>query len=107
MSPASFPSRALPSPLGAVLLYLRIGRKASLLVQLLLTATMGLATAFVPSFEFYMVLRFAVATAISGFIISTVTLSEYLGPACGGLARHPKPEAVTMGLLGQGLRPPC
>nr|XP_005317424.2 solute carrier family 22 member 13 [Ictidomys tridecemlineatus] len=59
-----------------------IGRKASLLVQLLLTAFVGLATAFVPSFEFYMVLRFAVATAVSGFMISTVTLlSEWVSPS--------------------------
>lgn len=48
-------------------------------MQLLLFAIFGLAPAFVPSFELYMVLRFAVATAVAGFTFSNVTLREYLG----------------------------
>ncbi|XP_025740007.2 solute carrier family 22 member 13 isoform X2 [Callorhinus ursinus] len=85
-----------------------IGRKATILVQLLLLALIGLATAFVPSFALYMVLRFAMATAVAGYAFSNVTLREYLGPealshdvkpwglsgphaqtACGSLVRHP------------------
>ncbi|XP_034848083.1 solute carrier family 22 member 13 isoform X2 [Mirounga leonina] len=85
-----------------------IGRKATILVQLLLLALIGLTTAFVPSFALYMVLRFAVATAVAGYTFSNVTLREYLGPealsydvrpwglsgpraqtACGSLVRHP------------------
>ncbi|MBZ3883332.1 Solute carrier family 22 member 13 [Sciurus carolinensis] len=59
-----------------------IGRKTSLLVQLLLTTVVGLVTAFVPNFELYMALRFVVATAISGFILSTVVLiSEWVSPS--------------------------
>ncbi|XP_008066538.1 solute carrier family 22 member 13-like [Carlito syrichta] len=57
-----------------------IGRKASILVQLLLFGLIGLATAFVPSFQLYTVLRFAVATALSGFTFSQVTLlTEWVG----------------------------
>ncbi|XP_029796424.1 solute carrier family 22 member 13 [Suricata suricatta] len=60
----------------------RIGRKATVLVQLLLLATVGLATAFVPSFALYVALRFVVATAVSGFSFSNVTLlTEWVGPA--------------------------
>ncbi|KAM5232141.1 solute carrier family 22 member 13 isoform 2-T3 [Hipposideros larvatus] len=59
-----------------------IGRKATILVQLLLFAIFGLATAFVPSFELYMVLRFAVATAVAGYTFSNVTLlTEWVGPS--------------------------
>nr|XP_007969938.2 solute carrier family 22 member 13 [Chlorocebus sabaeus] len=59
----------------------RIGRKATILVQLLLFTLIGLVTAFVPSFELYMALRFAVATAIAGFAFSNVTLlTEWVGP---------------------------
>ncbi|XP_025232773.1 solute carrier family 22 member 13 [Theropithecus gelada] len=59
----------------------RIGRKATVLVQLLLFTLIGLVTAFVPSFELYMALRFAVATAIAGFAFSNVTLlTEWVGP---------------------------
>ncbi|XP_032265072.1 solute carrier family 22 member 13 [Phoca vitulina] len=59
-----------------------IGRKATILVQLLLLALIGLATAFVPSFAFYMVLRFAVATAVAGYAFSNVTLlTEWVGPS--------------------------
>ncbi|XP_050636291.1 solute carrier family 22 member 13 [Macaca thibetana thibetana] len=59
----------------------RIGRKATILVQLLLFTLIGLVTAFVPSFELYVALRFAVATAIAGFAFSNVTLlTEWVGP---------------------------
>nr|XP_005546724.2 solute carrier family 22 member 13 [Macaca fascicularis] len=59
----------------------RIGRKATILVQLLVFTLIGLVTAFVPSFELYMALRFAVATAIAGFAFSNVTLlTEWVGP---------------------------
>lgn len=75
----------------------RIGRKATILVQLLFFALFGLATAFMPSFELYMVLRFAVATAVAGYTFSNVTLREYVGPeAIGhtvspwGLATRPR-----------------
>ncbi|XP_053077650.1 solute carrier family 22 member 13 isoform X2 [Acinonyx jubatus] len=60
----------------------RIGRKVSILVQLLLFALLGPTMAFVPSFELYMVLRFAVATAVSGFAFSNVSLlTEWVGPS--------------------------
>nr|XP_025740034.1 solute carrier family 22 member 13 isoform X7 [Callorhinus ursinus] len=59
-----------------------IGRKATILVQLLLLALIGLATAFVPSFALYMVLRFAMATAVAGYAFSNVTLlTEWMGPS--------------------------
>ncbi|XP_036189071.1 solute carrier family 22 member 13 [Myotis myotis] len=59
-----------------------IGRKACILIQLLLFAIIGLATAFVPTFELYMVLRFAVATAVSGYTLTNVTLlAEWVGPS--------------------------
>ncbi|XP_013370512.1 PREDICTED: solute carrier family 22 member 13 [Chinchilla lanigera] len=44
----------------------RIGRRVCILVQLLLIAIVGLATAFVPSFELYMALCFSLATAGAG-----------------------------------------
>ncbi|XP_003930946.3 solute carrier family 22 member 13 isoform X1 [Saimiri boliviensis] len=60
----------------------RIGRKATILAQLLLFSAVGLATAFVPSFELYIALRFAVATAVAGFTFSNVTLlTEWVGPS--------------------------
>ncbi|XP_008155432.1 solute carrier family 22 member 13 [Eptesicus fuscus] len=59
-----------------------IGRKASILIQLLLFAIIGLATAFVPTFELYMVMRFAVATAVAGYALTNVTLlAEWVGPS--------------------------
>ncbi|XP_006869208.1 PREDICTED: solute carrier family 22 member 13 [Chrysochloris asiatica] len=59
-----------------------IGRKITILVQLLLFAIVGLSTAFVPSFELYTALRFAVATAVAGFSFSNVTLlTEWVGPS--------------------------
>ncbi|ELK29223.1 Solute carrier family 22 member 13 [Myotis davidii] len=59
-----------------------IGRKACILIQLLLFAIIGLATAFVPTFDLYMVLRFAVATAVSGYALTNVTLlAEWVGPS--------------------------
>lgn len=60
--------------------YPRIGREATILVQLLLFAILGMAAAFVPGFELYTVLRFAVATAVVGYNFSSVTLRGYLGP---------------------------
>ncbi|XP_004614679.2 solute carrier family 22 member 13 [Sorex araneus] len=58
-----------------------IGRKAAILLQLLLFALVGLSTAFVPNFEIYMAMRFAVATAVSGYTFSNVALlSEWVGP---------------------------
>lgn len=54
-----------------------IGRKASILIQLLLFAIIGLATAFVPTFELYMVMRFAVATAVAGYALTNVTLHRW------------------------------
>lgn len=66
------------SLLGLSPFYFRIGRKASILIQLLLFALIGLATAFVPSFELYLVMRFAVATAVAGYALTNVTLREYL-----------------------------
>uniref|UniRef100_G3SPF1 Solute carrier family 22 member 13 n=1 Tax=Loxodonta africana TaxID=9785 RepID=G3SPF1_LOXAF len=59
-----------------------IGRKITILVQLLLFALVGLSTAFVPSFELYTALRFAVATAVAGSTFSNVTLlTEWVGPS--------------------------
>ncbi|KAL0593469.1 Solute carrier family 22 member 13 [Plecturocebus cupreus] len=103
--------------------FLRIGRKATILTQLLLFSAVGLATAFVPSFELYIALRFAVATAVAGFTFSSVTLSECLGlgcrpqgeargrggpqpqTACGGLVGYPTPEMGTPVLPALALRP--
>ncbi|KAB0390544.1 hypothetical protein E2I00_017563, partial [Balaenoptera physalus] len=51
-----------------------IGRKATILVQLLLFAILGMAAAFVPGFELYTALHFAVATAVVGYNFSSITL---------------------------------
>ncbi|XP_010628011.1 solute carrier family 22 member 13 isoform X2 [Fukomys damarensis] len=60
----------------------RTGRKATLLMQLLLFAIASLATAFAPSFELHMALRFAIATAIGGYSLNITTLiSEWVGPS--------------------------
>ncbi|XP_015979547.1 solute carrier family 22 member 13 [Rousettus aegyptiacus] len=60
----------------------RIGRKAALLLQLLISAVVGLSTAFVTKFELYMFLRFVVATATSGLSFSIITLlAEWVGPS--------------------------
>ncbi|XP_004676365.1 PREDICTED: solute carrier family 22 member 13 [Condylura cristata] len=59
-----------------------IGRRITILVQLVLFALFGLAMAFVPNFELYMTLRFAVATAVAGYTFSNVALlSEWVGPS--------------------------
>uniref|UniRef100_A0A8D1Y6N5 Solute carrier family 22 member 13 n=1 Tax=Sus scrofa TaxID=9823 RepID=A0A8D1Y6N5_PIG len=59
-----------------------IGRKITVLLQLLLFGILGLSTAFVPSFELYMALRFAVATAVAGYTFSNITLlTEWVGPS--------------------------
>lgn len=49
-------------------------------MQLLLSAGTSIATAFVSSFALYMALRFATATAVAGYLLSTNVLREYLGP---------------------------
>ncbi|KAM5314207.1 solute carrier family 22 member 13 [Glossophaga mutica] len=60
----------------------RIGRKISTLIQLLLFALIGLSTAFVPSFDLYLVLRFAIATATAGYAITNASLlAEWVGPS--------------------------
>uniref|UniRef100_H0V7T9 Major facilitator superfamily (MFS) profile domain-containing protein n=2 Tax=Cavia porcellus TaxID=10141 RepID=H0V7T9_CAVPO len=57
-----------------------IGRRTCVLLQLLLIGILGLVTAFMPSFELYMVLRFAVAAANAGCLLSTIALiSEWVG----------------------------
>ncbi|XP_004419571.1 PREDICTED: solute carrier family 22 member 13 [Ceratotherium simum simum] len=59
-----------------------IGRKVTILVQLLFFAILGLSTAFVPTFTLYVILRFAVATAVAGFTFRNVTLmTEWVGPS--------------------------
>ncbi|GAB1294802.1 Solute carrier family 22 member 13 [Apodemus speciosus] len=59
-----------------------IGRRASLLLQLLLSGTIGMATAFVPSFELYMVLCCFSAIAVAGYMMSTmIMVSEWVGPS--------------------------
>ncbi|KAM8758282.1 solute carrier family 22 member 13-like isoform 1-T1 [Rhynchonycteris naso] len=59
-----------------------IGRKTSILLQLLLFALFGLSTAFVPSFDLYMVMRFAVAIPVSGYTMTNVALlAEWVGPS--------------------------
>ncbi|XP_016051703.1 PREDICTED: solute carrier family 22 member 13 [Miniopterus natalensis] len=59
-----------------------IGRKPSVLIQLLLFALIGLATAFVPNFELYTVMRFAAALPVAGFALSSISLlAEWVGPA--------------------------
>lgn len=64
--------------------YLRIGRRASILLQMLLSGTIGVATAFVPSFELYMVLCFFSAIAVAGYMMSTMILGECLSPEPSG-----------------------
>ncbi|XP_004708741.1 solute carrier family 22 member 13 [Echinops telfairi] len=60
----------------------RVGRKMTILVQLLLFTLIGLGTAFMPSFELYTALRFAVATAVAGYAFSNVSLlTEWVGPS--------------------------
>ncbi|KAM6162734.1 solute carrier family 22 member 13-like [Erethizon dorsatum] len=60
----------------------QIGRRACILLQLLLMAIVGLATAFVPSIELYMALCFAVATAGAVCMLNTIALiSEWVGPS--------------------------
>lgn len=90
----SFPSERFPHR--PTLCYSRIGRKATILVQLLLFAIIGLTTAFMPSFELYMVLRFAVATAVAGYTFSNVSLRECMGP-----------EALSLEVRSWGLSSPC
>nr|AAQ09528.1 organic cation transporter-like 3 [Mus musculus] len=59
-----------------------IGRRPSLLMQVLLSGITSMATAFVSSFELYLALRFVLATANAGFLLSTnVLISEWVGPS--------------------------
>ncbi|XP_054451046.1 solute carrier family 22 member 13 [Pteronotus mesoamericanus] len=59
-----------------------IGRKVSILIQLLLFALIGVGMAFVPNFDLYVFMRFAVATAVSGYALTNVTLlAEWVGPS--------------------------
>ncbi|OWK02471.1 hypothetical protein Celaphus_00010251 [Cervus elaphus hippelaphus] len=68
----------IDSLLGLPLCNPRIGHTATLLVQLLLFAILGVSTAFVPSFELYVVLCFSVAAAVAGYTFSNVTLHEFV-----------------------------
>ncbi|XP_005348270.2 solute carrier family 22 member 13-like [Microtus ochrogaster] len=59
-----------------------IGRRACILVQLFMSGIMGVATAFVPTFELYMTFCFLSATAVAGYMMSTMILiSEWVGPS--------------------------
>ncbi|KAK7816748.1 hypothetical protein U0070_009273 [Myodes glareolus] len=59
-----------------------IGRRACILVQLFMSGIIGVATAFVPSFELYMTFCFLSATAVAGYMMSTMILiSEWVGPS--------------------------
>lgn len=109
--PRAGPGRPLLPPrtdflLGLSPVHLRTGRKASILIQLLLFAAIGLATAFVPSFELYMVMRFTVATAVAGYFLTSVSLREYLAlkpsaPDClRGLGRYPHLQWSHLCFLG-------
>ncbi|KAF4024157.1 hypothetical protein G4228_016074 [Cervus hanglu yarkandensis] len=60
----------IDSLLGLPLCNPRIGHTATLLVQLLLFAILGVSTAFVPSFELYVVLCFSVAATVTGYTFS-------------------------------------
>ncbi|XP_052045221.1 solute carrier family 22 member 13 [Apodemus sylvaticus] len=77
-----------------------IGRRPSLLMQLLLSGISGMATAFVPRFELYMALRFALATANAGFLLSTnVLLSEWVGPSWRTRAMVLAQSHIALGLM--------
>ncbi|XP_005082406.1 solute carrier family 22 member 13 [Mesocricetus auratus] len=78
----------------------RIGRRPSLLVQLLLSAITGMATAFVSSFELYMALCFVLGTAVAGFLLSTnVLLSEWVGPSWRTRAMVLAQSNIAFGLM--------
>nr|XP_006986796.2 solute carrier family 22 member 13 [Peromyscus maniculatus bairdii] len=77
-----------------------IGRRPSLLVQLLLSAGTSIATAFVSSFALYMALRFATATAVAGYLLSTnVLLSEWVGPSWRTKAMVLAQSNIAIGLM--------
>ncbi|XP_004635290.1 solute carrier family 22 member 13-like isoform X2 [Octodon degus] len=79
----------------------RVGRRASFLVQLLLFAISGVAMAFVPSFEFYTILRFVLATAIGGYTLNITTLlSEWVGPSRRTSAIVLNMTAFALGQMG-------
>ncbi|XP_044858770.1 solute carrier family 22 member 13-like isoform X1 [Mauremys mutica] len=58
----------------------RIGRRPVTLLSMLMMGAFGVGAAFAPNFYVYMALRCLVGFAVSGFIISTVTLgTEWVG----------------------------
>ncbi|XP_036049762.1 solute carrier family 22 member 13 [Onychomys torridus] len=78
----------------------RIGRRASILLQLFLSGLIGVATAFVPSFELYMVLCFISATAVAGYMMSTmIFVSEWVGPSWRTKAMVLAQSSFAMGLM--------
>ncbi|XP_056341146.1 solute carrier family 22 member 13-like isoform X1 [Oenanthe melanoleuca] len=58
----------------------RIGRRPVFLICMLLQAVFGLATAFVPHFYVFIAFRFVVGAAVSGIMITVVSLvTEWVG----------------------------
>ncbi|NXL85028.1 S22AD protein, partial [Alectura lathami] len=58
----------------------RIGRRPVLLICILIQSVFGLGIAFVPHFYVYMAVRFVVATAVSGIMITALSLAtEWVG----------------------------
>ncbi|KAK7816750.1 hypothetical protein U0070_009275 [Myodes glareolus] len=75
-----------------------IGRRPSLLVQLLLSAITGMATACVSSFELYMILNFGLATAVAGFLLSTNVL-QWVGPSWRTRAMVLSQSNIAIGMM--------
>uniref|UniRef100_A0A8C8VUF3 Major facilitator superfamily (MFS) profile domain-containing protein n=1 Tax=Peromyscus maniculatus bairdii TaxID=230844 RepID=A0A8C8VUF3_PERMB len=73
-----------------------IGRRASILLQLFLSGLIGVATAFVPSFELYMALCFISATAVAGLVF---TVSEWVGPSWRTKAMVLAQSSFAIGLM--------
>lgn len=59
------------------LFFHRIGRRPVLLICILIQSVFGLGIAFVPHFYVYMAFRCVVATAVSGIMITVVSLGEW------------------------------
>ncbi|XP_060241050.1 solute carrier family 22 member 13 [Meriones unguiculatus] len=77
-----------------------IGRRLSLLVQLLLSGVVGVATAFMPSFELYMALCFISASAVAGYMMSTmIIVSEWVGPSWRTRAMVLAQSSFALGLM--------
>ncbi|XP_006986812.2 solute carrier family 22 member 13 isoform X2 [Peromyscus maniculatus bairdii] len=77
-----------------------IGRRASILLQLFLSGLIGVATAFVPSFELYMALCFISATAVAGYMMSTmIFVSEWVGPSWRTKAMVLAQSSFAIGLM--------